>query len=150
MAATNEELRKKLAEQEERIKNQDQVITSLTRDVADLQRRSLGKSPEPSKPWAPTDYTQFMTMPPSAAAAMTAVVGNRAVADIVRENRPSPSAPAEPVKPIARGDGYQKHVPLGGVLGLEHVDAIAEADAARERAERVAKLMELAKQGGVK
>jgi hypothetical protein len=150
MAATNEELRKKLAEQEAHIRNQDKLISGLSKSVEDLQRRSLGHSPSPAPSRAPVDYTeQFSALPPSAVRDMVAAVGDRMVADIVQDQRGRAAPSAEPSKPVTKTSGWQEPRPLSAPPGIALADRLVDQQDALDKAEAVAKLARLAK-GGAK
>jgi len=82
-------------------------------------------------------------MPASAVKAMTDVVDDKLMADIVKDMRHGRSAPSGLIpdesvsKPVVRGSGWQSSRPLEPPPGVKHVDQIAEHFAALDKLEMV-------------
>jgi len=82
-------------------------------------------------------------MPASAVKAMTDVVDDRLMQDIVNDSRRGVSQPSglldpQPAQPVAKGSGWLKPTPLEPPSGVKYVDQIAESFAARDRMEEIA------------
>ena len=115
----------------------DEELNALRKRVEELERAAEPRAERPRP--QPIDWTQGMSMDGSAIRAMAAVVGDRGMAEIVREqSRPValPSVAGEPV----RGSGWVEQKPLTPPAGVEWCDRLMDAQDARDRAERLAKL----------
>src|SRR5215467_15472663 len=82
-------------------------------------------------------------MPASAVKAMTGVVDDRLMQDIVNDQRKGVSQPTglldpQPAQPVAKGSGWLTPTPLEPPSGVKYVDQIAESFAARDRVEEIA------------
>jgi hypothetical protein len=140
MPATNEQLRKKLQEQEAHIRNQDKLISSLAKSVEEMQRKALGVTPAPSKQ-QPVNYLDYVSMSPEALRDLARAVPDRMVSDILRDNRASPVEAAEPSKPVKMGSGWQEPTPLSAPPGIELADRLVDAQDARDKVEMVRRLV---------
>jgi hypothetical protein len=87
-------------------------------------------------------------MPASAVKAMTDVLDDRLMSDIVNDSRrgvPAPSGLAGPVEPrplVERGSGWQKPTPLEPPSGVRYVDEIARSFAALDKEQMIAEAID--------
>jgi hypothetical protein len=76
--------------------------------------------------------------------AMTdAVGGNKGMADIVNDayrSNPVTGGGSQASKPVERGTGWQTPRPLASPPGINYVDALCDAQDAKDRAEKIAEL----------
>jgi hypothetical protein len=128
----------------------EEEFADLKRQVAELkaeQARLRGEPHKPfsDKPWPKYDPTEGMSMPPSAIAAMVAVVGERR--DVIKDApindasraSPSPSPPPwQPQPERPRGTGWADFVPLQSPPGVALCDAMMDAQDRKDRAALIA------------
>ena len=110
--------------------NEDR-IAKLERELAELKAKAEPQEKKPFKSKASFHYdpTEGMGMPPSAVRAMCAVVPDmRGIAQEQKQvSMPSGfGTTAKPGKPVERGNGWGKSVPLGPPSGIKYVDQIAD------------------------
>src|SRR6516162_9445758 len=114
--------------------------------VEELERKAKPPAPFDPGPYQRYDPTAGMSMPQSAIDAMVAAEPRGFMAGVVGDSR-APTSPSSAgasgavtkvsTAPGIPGSGWRDAAPLSNPPGIAMVDAICEADAARDRAERM-------------
>jgi hypothetical protein len=114
----------------------DDELEKLRKEVNEL-RQKIDPPPKPPSTWQPRDYTQGMSMPPSAMQAMLDAVPDRLMRDLrgdaMRPNAVTGAAPQPQSQPVQRGTGWIDSAPLKPPEGIKWVDEIAKGFEKRER-----------------
>jgi hypothetical protein len=123
----------------------DDEFAALKREVEELKAKLFPPKPFKPQPHQQYDPTAGMRMPPSALAAMVAVVPSNFMRDVVRDNR-APTGPtgAIPTSQQSSGGGGPVNVAGGGKVwvdpaplrpppGINWVDAQLIADDVKQR-----------------
>jgi hypothetical protein len=128
---------------------QTNELAALKARIEELERKA--KPPEPFKPdpnWQRYDPTANMSMPLNALQAMVNAVPDSMVRGIVRDNQGPQGPSSAGIVPSSQQltsvhpgggsntTGWREATPLSPPPGIRYVDAIVEADTARQRAEK--------------
>jgi hypothetical protein len=122
-------------------------IAALKARVAELEARAKPPEPFVPVPYQRHDYTAGMSMPRSALEAMVNAVDDHTLRDLASHGTipgPSGAGASGQVTKVSTSpglpgttNGWRDAAPLGPVAGLQHIDNIGKAFAARDRAEDI-------------
>jgi hypothetical protein len=127
-------------------------LAALRREVEELKAKLSPPKPFVPPPYERYDPTAGMCMPPSALRAMVAAEPRGFMRDVVHDNRgprtptgtiprsEQPSGGGGPANVPGSGTGWAHETPIGPPPGLRYVDQQLDAQDAKDRAEREAKL----------
>jgi hypothetical protein len=126
----------------------DDELAALKARVEELERAAAPPKPFKPPPHQQYDPTAGMSMPPSALAAMVAVVPDRMIQDIVQDNRAPTGRPGMipssqqstgggPANVPGSGTGWAHETPIGPPPGVAQADRLMDAQDAKDRAELI-------------
>jgi hypothetical protein len=121
---------------------QEERIAQLEKQIAQQQDELARLRGEPhkavGKPWPKKDWTEGMSMPPSAMREMVRAVPDRLVREVVTDNlRKQPSSPTPSAAEKPKGSGWVEPSPLAPPPGVALLDKMMHVEDARDRADRV-------------